>query len=331
MQRWPTGPGVKETGFETPDIPIKKSAGPVQIDSVKFGGMVEFEDPAREDGVSVGGSVTNVEQGVKAEAAKKLKSIAGSGLDVKFKAGGKATTKGVEAGAEVTFEGQSFDHTINFVIIGKEWKSGDVKLAQLKYKLEGLKVDLGSVSLASGPAKAGFKGYGEITLDPDWGRIGTWMAQRFGAAAAGSVALSVGMIAIGASVIVLYVHTMLTKDEIARNVDAARATLDKETAGYKAAMTGEEGGGEMGRSYAKKSTAKADAPAPTLYEKAKERSLDKEAYAKLAPVIRQKAIDAYWKEHWFEKMMYGEQGAGSGGFRTFKRVLDASFSNAAGA
>jgi hypothetical protein len=42
------------------------------------------------------------------------------------------------------------------------------------------------------------------------------------------------------------------------------------------------------------------------------------------PQIKAKAIQDYWNDHKAEKFIYGDTGAGNGGFRTFKRVLDAA-------
>jgi hypothetical protein len=51
------------------------------------------------------------------------------------------------------------------------------------------------------------------------------------------------------------------------------------------------------------------------------------AWTEAWPKIRTKAIEDYWENHSIEKWLTGGRGMGSGGFKTFVRVLDAVGSN----
>jgi hypothetical protein len=241
--------------------------------------------------------------------------------------GAEKTNKSAEIGVEGGLEGQWASTSVKFVIVGKDYSEGSIEIATLKWKVVELKKEF-PFELLGKSRKLELKGSVELSFEPDWARIGAWLLEQLATEAAIEAAVVGGIIVAGAATIAYAVYAIATAGEIAERVDAAAANLRGATAAYRAVMTGGERpggpGADIGAREADSALARATVPLPSIFEENKKKDLSVEAWNALAPKVRAAAIEDYWKVHWFEKWVAGPEGMGSGGFRTFKRVLDAA-------
>lgn len=332
------GGGTKHT-FKGPFPPVRinKRFGPVKLSEATFGGEATLdmqEGAGAQAGaptqVRVGGVGGPGTSGLQAEVERAVGdqlTIWGQEFQPKVKLGGEKTNKSGEIGVEGSLEGQFVSTSVKFVIVGRDYEKGSLEIATLKWKVIELKKEIPFQALGKA-RKLELKGNVELSFEPDWARIGSWLLEQLASEAAIEGAILFGFLAGGAAVVGLYVYTIMTAGEIAERVDAAASSLRGATRAYKAVMTGAESpggqGADIGSREAQKALAQSRVPLPSVYEENKKKDLSQEAYKVLAPEVRKAAIDDYWKEHWFERWVYGAEGVGSGGFRTFKRVLDAA-------
>lgn len=339
QRQW--GGGTKHTFKVSKDVDIDKGFGPVKLSKATFGGEATLD--LQEGAGAQAGAPTQVRAGAvgawdpsgyasgyQAEvehAVGEQVTIWGQEFQPKVKLGGEKTNKSGEIGVEGSLEGKYVSTSVKFVILGKDYEKGSLEVATLKWKVVELKKEIPFQALGKA-RKLELKGNVELSFEPDWARIGSWLLEQLATEAAVEGAILFGFLAAGASVVALYVYTIMTAGEIAERVDAAAAALRGATRAYEALMTGGESpggaGADIGAREAEKALAQAKVPLPSVYEENKKKDLSQEAYNVLAPQVRKAAIDDYWEEHWFERWVAGPEGHGSGGFRTFKRVLDAA-------
>ena len=321
---------LKWTSNPPMEIPLELSAGPIDLEKLvvtgEFTATKEISG-GRKAGTAKGKSSTKVSSStsqtgeVELAVEEECKAvILGKKVDIKAKGGAKASFEEASIGVEATFDGVSSMGTpsIGFTIVGVDWNEADVKVAEAEVKWSSVAIEIGTVRGYKIECKASIA----AVLNPNWTKIGQFMAEKFGTQALAAVGVSGSIILGGILTLAVPIVAILTKDEIPNAADAARATLDKECAAFKAVMCGGSGSG-AGAVLAQQAIQAAKVPKPEFVKAAKARSLDAEAKEKVKPVIRQQAIDAYWKEHPVEKFLSGDEGMG-GGFRLFKMTLDAA-------
>lgn len=172
----------------------------------------------------------------------------------------------------------------------------------------------------------------ELEFSPDPVKIGKFVVQNIARVFASELALAGGMIAAGAATIFGSAYLIAHSGDITAATEAAVRTCRTYCRAYEAAIKGgkpvEGDGAAAGTQAGKAWVAARQLIGPdsnhAIATAAKGLNLYQDAWRKAWPQIKAKAIADYWAEHRAERFVFGEEGAGSGGFRTFKRVLDAA-------
>jgi hypothetical protein len=257
-------------------------------------------------------------------------------------AGGEAGN--LEQSGKIAYEiGAEYTINDNFKVAGaNEFVLWEGKLKDEKGTINKSYVAGGLIPKISGAGKlalgsdAEFEGSieGAVTVEPDWKEILKTVGRNVMRLLASEMALTGGLIAGGLLSVCLPLYQILaTKGEITERTEDAVARSKNYCRGFVSVINGTGDviapngleGKDAGLKYLKElKLTYPDATEAEIKAEAKKRNLYGEAWAIAWPKLKQKAIDSYWEEHYIEKLVYGEGGSGNGGFKTFKRVLDAA-------
>jgi Domain of unknown function (DUF4157) len=163
-----------------------------------------------------------------------------------------------------------------------------------------------------------------VSIAPNKEKIAEWLLEKLGEEAAADVALAASLIAGGVLTIGTAIYQIATSDEIPNRMDAAVGKCKKYCHGWVAGAQGISGGSAAGHAAGAKwlEDMKAKFPPAIVKQKVAESDLYHTAWNIAWPQIKEGAIAAYWKEHWLEHKIYGDEGCG-GGFHVLKMCLDA--------
>lgn len=275
------------------------------------------------------GAGVGVEKELESFAVGELKEV-----KPKFSAVGlELTTAGVKMSGPglslSTPEGSPVDvelKVLEFVFL--EWKPGESPtLAGLETQCT-VSMPVGQVQVNGVDYNLKSKGTLTLTIEPNYATIGEWIAEQAAKMLTAEVAMAGAFVAGGAMTLWAAGYAILSKDDIANSVDAAIADCQAYCRDFEAAVKGAANGSgpgyALGKAWAASHELIANASGGSVAEAAKGVDIYGDAWAKIWPTVKQQAIDAYWGEHGFEKFVTGGEGMGSGGFKTFKRVLDAA-------
>lgn len=219
------------------------------------------------------------------------------------------------------------DFKVLELVLG-EWKPGEEPV------IAGLETQA-----AAGFPLGDFKGYkislkGALTLmiEPNYATIGKWLAEKAAEMLSADLAVVGGIVAAGVATLWSAAYAVIHKDDIANEVDAAVAKCKSYARGFDAGVKGGAAPGGAGgakgfadgKAWAQAREKIANASGGSVAEAAKDVDIYAAGWNKAWPRIKQDSIDAYWQEHSVEKWLTGGEGMGSGGFKTFKRTLDAA-------
>ncbi|MEQ8973194.1 MAG: DUF4157 domain-containing protein [Coleofasciculus sp. C1-SOL-03] len=169
----------------------------------------------------------------------------------------------------------------------------------------------------------------EFEFEPNPVYIGKWVARNLGKVIATQVGLTSSIIAAGVLTIGFGLYQIATSGEITERTEFAVKKCKNYCKSAQNVIQGKEpiteAGGPEGAAAARKILAGLNQkfPPELVTAEAKKLPIYTNAWGVAWPLIKQKAIADYWDDHKFEHFVYGDKGAGNGGFRTFKRVLDA--------
>ncbi len=172
----------------------------------------------------------------------------------------------------------------------------------------------------------------EIEFTPDYAQLGKLVLENIAKIFATEVGLASSIIAAGALTIGAALYQIANSGEITERTEGAVKKCRTYCRAYEAAIKGGKAAGGDGAAegtaagkawVAARQFIGPDSDA-AIAEAARSADLYQAAWKEAWPKIRAKAIADYWADHSFEHLMYGDEGAGNGGFRTFKRVLDAA-------
>jgi hypothetical protein len=319
------GTGVKNT-FKSPklEIPINKSLGPIELDSVAAYGEFNYEvfDPGQAANAPEGTpSETQTRTGATAEAGGGV-GVQGelqrswedsaikkwTGFTPQLKAGGELTTAGGELGVEGALEGESVSTSLRFTLIGEDFETAQIEFATLTWGIQIPRHKTPEMDLGGGvKVKADLQEKYEAKFKPDYIAIGRWIAQRFLTAAAGEVVISGAFIAGGVMTIVGFVMAISEAEEMSKIPDQVAGFVSGYAKGYQAAMRNENAGGG-GAGYAegfqhgksKIEESKSKVPAPVLVEEARKRDLFQEGVDAILPTAKERALQEWQANHWFD-------------------------------
>lgn len=174
--------------------------------------------------------------------------------------------------------------------------------------------------------KVSFKRKVEFVLTPDYKKLALWLAEKMGEAAAAELAIAGGLVVGGIATLAAAFFEASLGSELADRIDTAARNTKDFCEAYAAVMKGGTASpksewGKAGASTAQSAISASSILLPeAIYEAAKKRNLSSEAFAIAWPMVKEKAIAAYRKEHWFETWVYDE-GKGPGE-RTLRHVLN---------
>jgi hypothetical protein len=168
----------------------------------------------------------------------------------------------------------------------------------------------------------------EAVFAPDTVKVAQWVGQQIAAVVTAEAAIGASILAGGLATIGFGLYQIATAGEIPARTEAAIGKCRSYAKGFVAAAKGQpipkSPGGAEGAAAGNQWIAglRTRLPEAAIAEVLDGPDLYQMAWGQAWPQIKSKAISEYWEHHWFEKMVYGDDGAGNGGFRTFKRVLD---------
>lgn len=337
--------GVGETHSFKPPIkkwPVEKQLGklPIKLKEVAVGADITVSStsdksadtqvkggavgvPGKEGGIGIQGEVEKTWD-------SKIETALGN-IEFKSKGAAEVTTAGAKIGGELltaALGSASVSFKIDVLKYDKEksefeFATAAIEAAYEVYKYETTLSDGTSCSVVVKPTL-------EFVFEPDYVAIAQWMAERYAQSAAAAIGgIGLGMIAAGFSTLAAaYVNMGLGKEISGRIEDAYKDGKEFAQA-YQSAVRGEEvtinrNGGMLGMKAGDAVVKKAVeqdkvAPIEAFQQEARKRPLSEEAWNAGWPIIKQKALEAYREEHWFEWTVYGEDGPG---YRTMVRLLE---------
>lgn len=253
--------------------------------------------------------------------------------DIQFKSKGAAevTTDGAKIGGDLvtaSLGSASVSLKIDVLKYDKEksefsFGAATVQAAYEVYKYETTLSDGTSCKVTVKPTL-------DFVFEPDYAAIPEWMAKQYSKSAFAAIGtVGTGMIAAGFATLAAAHVTMGLGKEISGRVEEAYAQGKEFSRVYQNVLRGEavvingRGGAlamEAGDAVIRKVVTQDKlAPIESFYEAARQRSLSEEAWRVGWPIIKQKTLESYKEEHWFEWMVYGEDGPG---YRDMRRLLD---------
>jgi hypothetical protein len=268
------------------------------------------------------------EAGVSVEVKKELETL---GFKPTLKGGVDVSTKTIKVGAGIEFEG--------------EWGAAKATYAPLEFTIADwpagkephFLVASTSVGLDFPPKTFPVDGetYSvkpqlklELKAEPDKAEVVKWIGEHAAEMLTAEFAVVAGIIAAGAATIGVALYQIAHAGEFTERTEPEIKKCRAYCTGYVNAIRGQaappsEGGAEgFAQGQAKLAELKGRYPEGAVAEAARNANLYQEAWGQFWPPVKQRLINSYWDEHYVEKWIYGEEGAGSGGFKTFKMLLD---------
>lgn len=341
------GAGVKHS-YKTPKlpVPINKGFAYIKLEKAELSGEFSYEvydqgaasaEPAKASPTQARAGATGApgEAGVTGELQHTFEDSSFKLIDTftpTVKLGGELTTKGGEVAVEGGLEGQHVSTSLKFVFIGEDLEKGELEFATLTHTIEIPLKKVPEISLGGAwKLKADLKFKVDFKYKPDYIALGQAIAKQFATMAVGEFIIATAFIAGGVATIAAAVVTMGLGEDVRIRVDDAMERLGNYCSAYQAVMTDRTVGNPGGPGWDEGSSAAAGklkemelkVPKPILLAEARQRNLKEEAYDAGWPVMREKILEGYRKEHYVEWWVYGADGPG---YRELVRVLDAAAS-----